>query len=223
VIDLGSVSVVGVPDKRGWLLNMVLVKLPSGGLLVHSPTFGGDEVYAQVEAVGAPRFLFAPNHFHHMSLKKYRARYPQARAVCSDVARPRLSRKGHAELGALAEVPLPDGGRFLELPHVKTGEAFLSVPGDGGPTWIVCDGFFNMTEAPPGLIGFILKRLDVAPGLKLGRSFKWMIRDKPAYRAWLLDTLRKERPRRMVFSHGDPLVDDATERLLALTESSLPP
>lgn len=221
MIDLGELVLVEVPDRRGWVLNMSLVRLPSGGVLVHSPTFG-DGIFEQVESVGPPEVLFAPNHYHHLSLGRFRERWPDARAVCSDVARPRLQKKGHAGLRGLTEVKLPAGASFIELPSVKTGEAWLSLRGDGGPTWIVCDGFFHMEETPPGPIGWILRWLDVAPGLKLGRSFRWMIRDKRAYKAWLLDTLRRERPRRIVFSHGKPLVDNATERLIEETERVLP-
>jgi hypothetical protein len=224
MIDLGELVVIDVVDRRGWRLNMSLVRLPSGGVLVHSPTFGDDGTFARIEQVGRPEVLFAPNHFHHLSLPKFRARYPDARAVCSDGARPRLTRKGHTGLGGLGDVRLAQGGQWIELPQAKNGEAWISLAGDGGPTWVVCDGFFNMAGAqvPPGLIGFLLRRLDVVPGLKLGRTFKWLLRDKRAYRAWLLDKLRSERPRRVVFSHGDPLVEDATERLIAATEAAIP-
>lgn len=222
MIDLGGVAVIPVADRRGWTLNMILVRLPSGGLLVHSPTFGGDQVYAEVEAYGRPEVLLAPNHYHHLSLQRYRERYPDARAVCSDGARPRLEKKGHAGLGRLDQIALFPGAHFLELPHVKNGEVWISLPGEGGPTFIVCDGLFHLPKAPPGAIGLILRALGVAPGLKLSRTFRWLIRDRRAYRAWLLETLQSERPRRVLFSHGDPLVDDVTTRLIALVEASLP-
>src|SRR5262249_52517685 len=122
--------------------------------------------------------LFAPNHYHHMSLQRFRERYPGARAVCSDGARPRLTKKGHAGLGGLEQVKLPQGGRFIELPQLKNGEAWISLPGERGPTWIVCDGFFHMNARLPTVIGWVLRRMDVYPGLKLGRSFKWLMRDK---------------------------------------------
>jgi hypothetical protein len=221
VIDLGDVLVVTVPDKRGWELNMVVVRLPSGGLLLHSPT-AGEGAFEQVDAIGRPEFLFAPNHYHHMSLEAFRQRYPEAKAICSDGARPRLTKKGHPGLGGLDLPRLPQGARFIELPQMKNGEAWISLPGEGGPTWIVCDGFFHMNAKLPALIGFMLRRLDVYPGLKLGRSFKWLMRDKRAYRAWLLDLLRAEQPRRVIFSHGEPLTEHATERLIEVAEKALP-
>jgi hypothetical protein len=200
---------------------MALVRLPSGGLLVHSPTWNGDGTFERVEAVGRPEVLLAPNYFHHVSLPRFRERWPSARAVCSDRARPRLTKKGHANLGGLADVALPKGARFLELPHLKNGEVWLSLPGDGGPTWIVCDGFFHMCQPVTGVQGWVMRRMKVVPGLKFGFPLPFLIEDKRAYRAWLLETLRAERPRRVIFSHGDPLVDDATEKLIEVTERRL--
>src|SRR5262249_32622084 len=147
--------------------------------------------------------------------------YPAAHAVCSDVARPRLTKKGHPGLGGLEQVKLPSGAKFIELPHLKNGEAWISLPRDGGPTWIVCHGFFHMSAPLPGLLGWTLRWLDVYPGVEVGRTFKPVMRDKRAYRAWLLETLKTERPKRVYFSHGDPLTDDATERLIEVTERSL--
>jgi hypothetical protein len=221
VIDLGDLVVVEVPDRRGWVLNMILLRLPSGGLLVHSPTCG-DGVFEQVESVGRPEFLFAPNHFHHMSLERFRQQYPEAKAICSDAARPRLTKKNHPGLGGLDLVKLPLGARFIDLPQVKNGEAWLSLPGEGGPTWIVCDGFMHMHKPLPLLLGWVLRLLDVYPGLKIARTFKWLTRDKRAYRAWLLDLLRAEQPRRVIFSHGEPLTEHATERLIEVAEKALP-
>ena len=74
----------------GWQRAMVLVRLPGGGLLVHSPTWVGPATFAKVEAFGEPRVLFAPNHFHHMFLARFRERWPGARAVAGGVALGRL-------------------------------------------------------------------------------------------------------------------------------------
>ena len=238
-IDLGALVIVEQPFPAGWGRNMVLVRLPSGGLLVHSPVWNGEETRALVEAVGRPEILWAPNHFHHLSLPRFRTEWPQAIAAASRGAIPRLTKKGHAGLRPVDELAgnLPAGARFLAGPGVKSGEVFLSLPGDGGdtysasgapylrrgPTWIVCDAFFNMTTPVSGATGWFLRVTKTTPGLSLGQTFRWLaLSDEKAYRAWLLETLAAERPRRVVFSHGALLDEpDTTHRLRALAEARL--
>ena len=223
--DLGALVIVGQVFPAGWGRNMVLVRLPSGGLLVHSPVWDGDETRSLVEAIGRPEILWAPNHFHHLSLPRYRAAWPEALATASPGALARLTRKGHAGLRPVDEASgrLPAGARLLAGPGLKNGEVFLSLPGDGGPTWIVCDAFFNVTVPVTGPMGWFLRATRTTPGLALGQTFRWLaISDERAYRAWLLDTLAAERPRRLIVSHGAPLDGpDTTDRLIALAQARL--
>jgi hypothetical protein len=43
---------------NGWELAMTLVPLPGGGVLVHSPTWLGDDTFARVLEVGEPRAVY---------------------------------------------------------------------------------------------------------------------------------------------------------------------
>lgn len=209
----------------GWGLNMFTLTLPDGGLLVHSPTWLGEGTFEAVEKLGTPRILFAPNHFHHMSLPRYRKRWPEAAAVASRGALPRLGKKGHDGLQDLDEVAprLPEGVRFLVCEGTKNGEAWLRVPGEGGPTLVVCDGFFHMNRPVRGAMGVILRALKTAPGLCIGQTFPWLaLRDKAAYARWALATLERERPRRILCSHGEPLSEAGLpDRLSALVRERL--
>ena len=95
---------------------MFAIPLPDGGVLIHSPTWlGDDSTFSRIEAVGTPRVLFAPNHFHHLSLARFRDRYPQALAVATWTALTRLQAKGHEGLSDVtAAAPLlPAGARFV--------------------------------------------------------------------------------------------------------------
>jgi hypothetical protein len=221
VIDLGNVVLVETPRSFGFGLGMTLVRLPASKLLVHSPTWDGEGTFERVLSVGTPSVLMAPNYFHHLSLPRFRARWPEAVAVASDGSRPRLERQGHAGLAPLSAAALPDGARFLVCEGVKNGEAWISLPGDGGPTWIVCDAFFNVPSLT-GVRGAMLRWIQTGPGLAIGQSWRWLaIADEARYRAWLLETIAAERPRRIVFSHGEPILDGAADRLCAIAERRL--
>ena len=80
------------------LKDVHLVRLPSGGLFVYSPSWLGDDTFARIEKHGTPEVLFAPNAYHHVSLEKFRARWPQALAYASSPSLPRLLKKGHPNL-----------------------------------------------------------------------------------------------------------------------------
>jgi hypothetical protein len=211
--------------SSGWGLNMILVPLPGGGLLVHSPTWLGDDTFDRVAALGEPKILFAPNHFHHLSLGRFRARWPAAAAVASDVAIPRLRSKGHEGVVPIDTVAalLPAGARWLPCQGTRAGEAFLSIEDGGVRTWIVSDAFFNVERPVTGVTGVALRALKTTPGLCIGRTFLWLgLRDRATYKQWITDALSRETPTRMLFSHGIAANGaDLTERLMAEVEARI--
>lgn len=202
----------------GWSLNMFAVRgVEPDGLIVHSPTFIDDATFAALEALGPVRALVCPNHFHWLSVPRYRERFPAARVVADAGAVPRLTGKlGYApEAAAWAAWRSPAG--------LKNGEGWLSLPGEGGPTWIVSDAFFNVTRPVRGAMGLALRLTQTVPELAIGRTFRWLaIADKAAYRAWVLARLAEERPRRVLVSHGEPIEGaDVEARLRAVVEMRL--
>jgi hypothetical protein len=201
----------------GWQRAMILVRLPGGGVLVHSPTWVGPETFAKVEAFGEPRVLFAPNHFHHLFLALFRDKWPSALAVAGRAALPRLKRLGHAPIAPVEDASplLPPDARWLECEGTRAGETFLSISNDGRRTWIVCDAFFNI-ERVTGVVGAIMRALRGAPGLSVGRTFNWLaLRDRPAYRAWILEALERDRPLSLWLSHGETATRDDLPEILA--------
>ena len=45
---------------------MTVVRLPGSRLLLHSPIARSRELAAEVERLGSPTYLVAPNRFHHL-------------------------------------------------------------------------------------------------------------------------------------------------------------
>jgi hypothetical protein len=195
-------------EPNGWSLNMILVDLGNRDLLVYSPTWFGEGTFEKVDAIGTPRVLFAPNHFHHVSLPRYRKRYPDAVPVTSPAARPRLTKKGHEGLRDLADVAslLPSSARFLACEGTKAGETFFSLESGSERTWVLADAFFNVERPVTGVGGVVLRTLKTIPGLCLGQTFPWLaLRDRRAYLAWLAAQLDMEKPTRIVPCHGDAI------------------
>lgn len=204
---------------------MFVVPLRDGGTLIYSPTWLGDEsTFSQVEALGVPRVLLAPNHFHHLSLERFRARYPDAIAVAAKSALSRLQAKGHRGLRDVMEVEdlLPAGSRVLCPEGLRSGETWLSLAGENDArTLLVGDAFFHVLRPVKGVPAFFLRRLHTLPGLCIGDTFRWLaVRDRAAYRRWATDVLAREQPRRLAVCHGEILAsDDLAQRLISLVEA----
>lgn len=205
-------------EPSGWEVGMHVVPLPGGASLVFSPTWLGEGTFERVLAHGEPAVLVAPNHYHHMSMKRFRERFPAARAVTSTTAAPRLVRQGHTGLGAVTDVTslLPGGARLIEAPFTKNGETLLSLETEHGRTWIVCDAFFHVTRPTTGAMGVALRMLNTTPGLRVGRTYRWLaVADRARYLDWMSGLVKDERPRAIQFAHGEPLVaDDLADLLL---------
>jgi hypothetical protein len=186
----------------GWCWNMFVVPLPGGGTLVHSPTWLGEGTFEKIEAHGAPRVLFAPNHFHHMHLARFRERYPEAKVVAAEGALPRLGKQGHGDLVEIGDAAslFGDGIEVLRCEGVKNGEAWLRA----GDALIVSDAFFHVKRDVRGMTGFGLRALGIVPGLRIGKTFKWVgIKDRAKYRAWATDSLEKTSATKLLVSHGE--------------------
>lgn len=208
-----------------WSLRCFALALPGGGTLVVSPVKGlGDDAFASLSPVGAPKVFLAPNHFHHVGVPEWSARFPGAFTVCSETARPRLTKqRKETALRPLSDAVglLPKGASFLEPAGTRNGETWLRLEAPTGVTWVVSDAFFWSTQAVPGPAGLFLRLTRAVPGLAVGNTFKWLAtKDRAAYKAWVLAQLEKDRPTRMCFGHGETLFDEQlAARLKALVEA----
>ena len=101
----------------------------------------------------------------------------------------------------------------------RAGELWLSFDLPAGRAWTVGDAFFNIARTPPTPIGFLLWLLGISPGLRIGASYRWLVRDRAAYRRWLLDTIAAQRPTTLIPCHGDIVTDpQLPDRLQRLVE-----
>jgi hypothetical protein len=216
---MAEIVTLAYAGQSGWGWNVHLARLPSGGLFVYSPAWLGDDTFAQVEKHGTPEVLFAPNNVHHLSLEKFRERWPKAIACAATPALPRLSKLGHEGLRDVAEAPLPEGAKLLVSEGTRSGETFLSLDG----AFIVADAFVNFQRPISGFTGLILKQLKISGGLGIGSLFCWFsVADKAKYKSWLFEQLDREKPKRFRFSHGAPFSEpDLVDRIKSLANDRL--
>lgn len=84
---------------------MAVMKLADASLLVWSPIAFSEELRAHVDAIGAVRFIAAPNSLHHLSLTAWQTAYPKALLYAAPGLREK--RKDIAFDGDLGDAPAP--------------------------------------------------------------------------------------------------------------------
>src|SRR5262245_19030593 len=94
-----------------------LIRLSSGGVLIHAPGPLSDAVHRAIDSLGPVRALVAPNLLHHLFLAENSAAFPQARVFAAPGLREKLGTVRIDEL--LSEKP-PDLWA-AELDQVQVG------------------------------------------------------------------------------------------------------
>src|SRR6266568_2207304 len=67
----------GMPLPR----NMIVYRLPSGDLVLHSVACLDAAGMAALERLGTPRYMIIPNEGHRTDAPRYKARYPQIKVL----------------------------------------------------------------------------------------------------------------------------------------------
>ncbi|QSQ22605.1 DUF4336 domain-containing protein [Pyxidicoccus parkwayensis] len=181
---------------------MTVIRLPDGGLWVHSPVRFSPEVRAEVDALGPVRFLVAPNLFHHLAVQDWAAAYPDAK-----VAAPAALRRKRPDLRIDLELgDAPDAGwagvidqAFIRgMPKVDE-VLFFHRP---SRTALVTDLAFNFHRADSWLLRAYLKLSGGWQRLATTLTARALMKDKAAVRA-SLDKVLAWDVERVVVCHGD--------------------
>ena len=178
------------------------IRLPDGGVWLHSPIDFSDEDVAAIEALGPVKFIVAPSGLHHLFARAAAARWPAATVVAS----PAVATKQPG----LAFLPLS----ATERPW---GDAIAALPIDGMPdvqewafyhepsrTLLVVDLLFHLLHTH-GLGSYLTYTLVGTRGrLASSRLFRYFIKDAAAHwasvdqvLAWPFD--------RLLPCHGEPI------------------
>ena len=158
---------------------MTVLRLP-GGLLLHSPVAPTDALVAEVRALGEPRWLVAPNDFHHHHLGAWPRQFPQAH-VWGSTGVP-AKQKGLSFTGTLQ--PGAEPGWGTDLPWLKlegmpsVNEVLLfHAP---SRTLIATDFMFHLPNRS-GITWMFAWANGVSKNAKQTPYFKFNIKDRAAY------------------------------------------
>ncbi len=201
------------------LRNMVIYRLPSGDLLLHSMVALNDQGFTEIAKLGKVTHAIVPSKAHQMDAPFFREKFPDLQILA-----PRDSMKdisAAAKLNGAVEDVLPAlGFKLHPVPGVKVFEYVYEVPlAGGGKALIVNDAFagghaYDETK----FMSKILRPLLGGTGEKIGiaRIYRWFIVQKPLdLRNFGRQLAQIPDLRVLTVSHGQPQVGDVASALIA--------
>ncbi|WP_224361583.1 DUF4336 domain-containing protein [Hyalangium versicolor] len=210
-----EIHVLDVPFRTGGLElggRMTVIRLPGGGLWIHSPVRLDAAARAAVDALGPVRFLVAPNLMHHLSMKDWAAAYPEARVVALAGLRQK-----QPELRIDVELTdTPEAGyaevlsqqRMKGIPRVEEF-VFLHRP---TRTLLLTDLAFHIRESPFWLTRTYLRLCGTYGKLAPTVLLKLLVKDRAALRGSVETVLGWDFDR-VVVCHGEVLEHGGREAL----------
>lgn len=194
--------------------NMVIYRLASGDLLLHSVVALQEPAMKALEALGRPAYLVVPHGGHRQDAGFYKARYPHMKVIAPAASRTKIEEV--IKVDATAEEALPPLGVALhkvEGLKQSLGENALVVDVEGGKALIINDiiggggsgfgrGFMLRLMGPPG------------GGLGIARAVRWIgISDKHAVKACLHKLADIPALKILTISHGSPVRAQVSDRI----------
>lgn len=180
---------------------MTVVRLAGSRLLLHSPISHSRELAEQVERLGSPTFIVAPNRFHHLYVHGWSSAYPNSLLYAApgvEAKRPDLRISA-----VLGESPLPDWSDVLDQGLVAGYPLANEVVFFHRPTCtlIASDLVFNVGPGSPPLTRLAFRISGSYGRLSSTVLERLLVRDRAAFRSSLAKILRWPIAR-IVIAHG---------------------
>ena len=183
---------------------MLIVRLESGALWIHSPVRLDDEEVAQINALGEVEALIAPNAFHHLFMARAQERWPKAEVWAPKALaakRPDLRLDHCLEQGAEAA-----WANELEPIAIDGVPKLSEWTFWHGPTrtLIVTDLFFNVHQARGAMTKLVLTGMGAWGEPAQSRLLGSLIKDKAAANASAKRLMSKP-IERVFMAHGETI------------------
>lgn len=200
--------------------NMIVLRLKSGELLLHSVVALDDAGLAALQALGPVAYIVVPHSAHQLDTSFYRERFPQAKVLAPVSARDAVVARGR--LDATVEEALPGLGFTLHLaPGTKTPEYAYEWPLPSGGRLLMLSDLLGGTEAADtrSLQGRTMMQFLAAARAPLGvtRIYRWMMaKDLKAIIQFAHGLAEIPDIRLITVSHGEPIRENCAAALRAV-------
>jgi len=198
------------PDR-----NMIIFKLPDGGLMIHSAIALEEKVQKQVEEIGNPKFLVVPNSLHRRDAAVYKRRYPNMKVLCPSFCIQKVREIVSVD-GAVEDAKM-NSVSVLIPPSQQTELTYELTVGENSKVLVFCDLLFNIClNDQKGMSWLVLKILGSGgDGIhpKVTPLMKRNIKDKEIFCRWLMDLSKRSDIKAMFVGHGNMITENCSEKL----------
>jgi hypothetical protein len=197
--------------------NMVIIRLATGDLVLHSVIAMEEAGLQALEALGTPAYSIVPSVLHVMDAPFYKARYPAMKQLAPSAAMAEIGKT--VALDDSVEDVLPSLGFGLhKVPGTKVAEFVYDVPIPGGGRALVANDVFGSAHAADDsrILGWLIVSHIAVPGHHLGipRIYRWrFITDVAGIRKFAGDLATIPDLRLITVSHGDPVLTNPAAAL----------
>ena len=215
IVDSGPQRVLGLPIP----VRMTVLRLPDGGLWLHSPVRHAPGLAAAMRMLGPVRHLVSPGTAHWTHLAGWQAACPEAKLWAPQGVVERARRQGTALRadGALGPEPPPDWARQIGQDMLVGAAGFIEIAFFHRPsrTLVLCDTLQALEPARlPWAMGLLVRALGAAgPAGGTPRHVRLLLdRHRDQNREALRRLLALD-PVRVIFAHGRIFAEDGTAML----------
>lgn len=200
--------------------NMVILRLATGELVLHSVIAMDEPGLLALEALGKPAFSIVPSVLHVMDAPFYRQRYPAMKQLAPSAAMDEIGKT--VALDGSVEALLPSlGFQLHRVPGSKVAEFVYEFPMASGGRLLMANDIFGSAHAADDtrLLGWLIVSHIAVPGHHLGipRIYRWrFITDIAEVRKFAGDLATIADIRAITVSHGDPVIADPDAALRAI-------
>jgi hypothetical protein len=200
--------------------NMVILRLATGELVLHSVVAMEESGLRALEALGTPAYAIVPSILHVMDAPFYKQRYPAMKQLAPSASMGEIGRT--VALDGSVEDVLPSlGFRLHEVPGTKMVEFVYEFPIPGGGRALVANDVFGSAHAADDtrLLGRLIVSHIAVPGHHLGipRIYRWrFITDIAEVRKFAVGLATIPDIRLITVSHGDPVITAPADALRSL-------
>lgn len=207
----GLWEVTGSLQRQPLPRNMVVWRMPDGGLLLHSVVALDDAGMAALEALGTPTVMVVPSGMHRLDAAVYKERYPDLEVLCPAAARQAVH-KVVAVDGAAEERATDLGFSTIHGTGMKPDELCFELPlAAGGVAHVYCDALFNLDHLP-GFGGFLTRLLGSTGFFGTTWIGRRLSGDLRGWKAWLEAQSRRDDVAVICVAHGKPITQDCNQR-----------
>lgn len=181
----------------------------AGKLAIFSPPSRlGPTAYDELEAYGEVSVIIAPNGFHHLGLLDCCRRYPDAKLFAPDAAAKRIAKKQPSlrpftPWGELSQ-HLAGGLTVMVPPKMRHPDVVAYLDTDDGAVWYFNDLIGNVQKMSfNAVLKFALNTAGFKTGFNVNKLIvRMLVKDKKAFKQWLLEALAKHPPSKLIVGHG---------------------